>query len=57
MSRMSPLTALVLAATVVVAACDSITSGNSGNPIGVGSITARTKGNGFTTDPIGRAHV
>ena len=48
---MSPLTALVLAATVVVAACDSITSGNSGNPIGVGSITARTKGNGFTTDP------
>jgi hypothetical protein len=51
MSRTRPLTALVLAAAVSVAACDSITSGSSGNPIGVGGITARTKGSGFTTDP------
>jgi hypothetical protein len=51
MSRSRPLTALVLVAAVTLAACDSITSGSNGSPIGVGSITARTKGSGFTTDP------
>ncbi len=45
------LPALVVA-VLSVAACDTITSGVSGNPVGVGNLSARTKGTGFTTAPL-----
>jgi hypothetical protein len=41
-----------LAATItLLAACDAVTAGSSGNPIGVGGLTARTSGAGYTTSP------
>jgi len=51
MIRNRSLAVLLLATTVGLAACDGITGTTSGSPIGVGSIGARTKGTGFTTNP------
>ncbi len=42
---------LIVVAVASLAACDSITSGVEGNPVGVGNLSARTKGTGFTTAP------
>jgi hypothetical protein len=42
---------LLVFAVASLAACDAITSGVSGNPVGVGNLSARTKGTGFTTAP------
>jgi hypothetical protein len=43
--------ATLLAATVGLSACDAVTGGQNGSPIGVGGIAARTKGAGYTTNP------
>jgi hypothetical protein len=48
-SRSLPVVAL--AAALSLAACDAVTGGASGNPVGVGNLSARTKGAGFTTGP------
>lgn len=48
-SRLVPLAAIV--AAVSLTACDSLTSSSSGNAIGVGAVSARTKGTGYTTSP------
>jgi hypothetical protein len=42
---------LVLAAALALNACDAVTGGASGNPVGIGNIVARTKGTGFTAAP------
>lgn len=42
---------LIVVAALTVAACDAITTGVQGNPVGVGNLSARTSGNGFTTAP------
>jgi hypothetical protein len=42
---------VVIAATLALSACDAVTSGSSGNPVGIGNLVARTKGAGFTTAP------
>lgn len=42
---------LLVFAVASLAACDAITSGVSGNPVGVGNLSARTSGAGFTTAP------
>lgn len=51
MIRNRSLVITFLAATALVTACDSVTGSSSGSPIGVGGITARAKGAGFTTAP------
>jgi hypothetical protein len=42
---------VALTATLILAACDAVAGGNAGNPVGVGALSARTKGDGFTTGP------
>jgi len=42
---------LILAAAVAVGACDAVTGGTGGSPIGVGGISARSKGTGYTVAP------
>ncbi len=42
----------ILCITAAAAACEIPTTGVSGNPVGVGSLTARTKGSEYTTSPV-----
>jgi hypothetical protein len=42
---------LVVSASVAVAGCDAVAGGSAGNPIGVGSVSARSKDGGYTTAP------
>ena len=51
MIRNRSLAFVLLTATVGVSACDSLTGSSTGSPIGVGGLSARTKGAGFTTAP------
>ena len=51
MNRHTSLAIALLAASVCVTACDSVIGNSSGSPIGVGGISARTKGAGYTTAP------
>lgn len=51
MIRNRSLAFALLTATVGVSACDSLTGSSTGSPIGVGGLSARTKGAGFTTAP------
>lgn len=51
MSRSTTSAIIGLASTLVFSACDAVTGGTSGNPVGVGGIAARTKGAGYTTGP------
>ena len=51
MNQHKALASFVVAAAVVVSACDAVTGASGGSPIGVGSVSARAKGTGFTTAP------
>ena len=51
MNRNRSLAFALLTATVGVGACDSLTGSSTGSPIGVGGLSARTKGAGYTTAP------
>lgn len=44
-------TPVLCAAVILLAGCDALNTGVSGNPVGVGGLTARTSGTGFTTSP------
>ena len=41
----------LIACSLSLAACEGVTGGSSGNPIGVGGVGARTKGAGYTMGP------
>lgn len=51
MSRIRTRALLAFACVLILAACDAVTSGTSGNPVGIGGISARTKGTGYTSGP------
>jgi len=51
MNHHKAFAALVVAAAVVVSACDAVTGASGGSPVGVGNVSARAKGTGFTTAP------
>jgi hypothetical protein len=54
-STVTPMvrSAIALFSCILAAsACDAVTGGQSGNPIGVGTVSARTKGTGYTTGPV-----
>jgi hypothetical protein len=40
-----------LAGALLLSACEAVSGGTSGNPVGVGGLGARTKGTGYTTGP------
>ena len=51
MNRNRLFAVIFLAAAVGVTACDSVVGSSTGSPVGVGGISARIKGAGFTTAP------
>lgn len=51
MNQTKAVAIVLLATTVAVGGCDAVTGSANGSPIGVGGISARTKGAGYTTAP------
>ena len=51
MTRQKLVPLLALAAVTAIAGCDGLNTGQTGNPVGVGALAARTKGTGYTTSP------
>ena len=52
MTRRQFHTPVLCATAILLAGCDALNTGVSGNPVGVGGLTARTSGTGFTTSPL-----